>query len=433
MRARLASGAWGGWLGLTILSGLLGPPVAAGVGREGPSLVVRAGRFDRQDTPVRLTIPADQLPAELVAKLADRPSSVLLRERPDGATVTGQLDRPDAKGPPRLTFLLPGKTPKGTSRRFALESALADQKPGPWVLSTASAASVDLRNRDKLVFRYNRAPVSNPKYPEIQNRDAYIHPAYTPTGALITGDFSPSHPHHRGFFLAYAKTEVGSLHPDFWNIHGGTAKIHFDGLDAAIAGPVTARLLTRHRWEAKGAESPVLLERWEVEAYDVPGSPYWMFDVTSTQQAVGLPLILPPYRYGGMAYRGPEPFVKGALGVLTSEGHDNRKSADQKPARWIDLTGPIAEGSDQYGGAVMFDHPKNLNHPSVVRIHPTSLPFFSFVPSHDTKVTIPSDHPTVFRYRVVIHDGRPDQARDEQLWHDYSEPPVVELADGASG
>ncbi|MGE3818047.1 MAG: PmoA family protein [Isosphaeraceae bacterium] len=412
-------------MGMVRLVAFLGC-VAVAQGAEDLTVVVRSGAHDRQDTPVRLEIPADRLPSDLVAALTRGPKAVSLLERSGGVKVTGQLDRP-SDGSPRLTFLLPGRTPAGQTRRFTIESIASDDGSWPWAISEASEASIDLRNRDKFVFRYNRVPVSHPKYPAIQNRDAYIHPAHTPSGALITGDFSPSHPHHRGFFLAYARTELGDLRPDFWNIHNGTAKIHFDGLDAAVAGPVTARLVTRHRWEAKGAEGPVLQERWEVEAYDVPGTPFWMFDVTSTQRAVDRPLVLPPYRYGGMAYRGPEPFVKGALGVLTSEGHDNRKTADQKPARWIDLTGPVAEGSDQYGGAVMFDHPTNLNHPSVVRIHPTSLPFFSFVPSHDTRVTIPADRPIVFRYRVVIHDGRPDRALDQRLWHDYSEPPTAEI------
>jgi hypothetical protein len=40
-------------------------------------------------------------------------------------------------------------------------------------------------------------------------------------------------------------------------------------------------------------------------------------------------------------------------------------------------------------------------------------------------VTIAVDTPTVFRYRVLIHDGHPDPALDEQVARDFVEPPVV--------
>ena len=79
---------------------------------------------------------------------------------------------------------------------------------------------------------------------------------------------------------------------------------------------------------------------------------------------------------------------------------------------------------------MILDHPKNLNTPTVARIHPTRLPFFCYVPGHDVMVTISADSPTVFRYRVMIHDGRPDAALDERLWRDFAEPPRVTVAAG---
>jgi hypothetical protein len=73
-------------------------------------------------------------------------------------------------------------------------------------------------------------------------------------------------------------------------------------------------------------------------------------------------VVVHPYRYGGVAYRGPEPFVKGTLDVLTSAGLD-RRQGDQKPARWVDLTGPIADGSERYAGAVIPGPPEEPQHP----------------------------------------------------------------------
>ncbi len=422
-----------------LVFGLLATTVWAAADPPPPGplvLVVQAGRTPRKDTPVRVEVSGDRLGEPLRAALGDGPKPVFLRELRDGSPVGepigAQAERvPDATdGKIRLTWILAGETPADAERRFRLESTRPETSASPWSLSDETSGTLELWHGKRMVFRYNTAPVSNPGYGPIQHRDAYLHPALTPSGATITGDFSSSHPHHRGFFLAYAKTEVGPLHPDFWNIHAGSGKIHFDRLDETSVGPVTARIVAMHRWEAKDKAKgavPVLRERWDVEAYDIPGSPYWLFDLTSTQQAIGEPLQVQPYRYGGMAYRGPEPFVKGKLDVLTSAGLD-RSRGDQKPARWVDLTGPVADGSDRYGGAMILDHPKNLNTPTVARIHPTRLPFFSYVPGYDTKVTISADSPTVFRYRVMIHDGRPDAAIDERLWLDFAEPPRVTVA-----
>jgi hypothetical protein len=403
-------------------------------------LVVRAGAFARKDTPVSVVLPANQVGPKTWESLKGKPKAVQVRElrggnrQPTGAPIVAELEPLMAGGSAgrvygivRLTFILSGETPVGGERRFRVEPDSMIGQESPWTLSERSAGALELLNRGRTVFRYNMAPVSNPDFPKVPARDAYIHPAYSPAGTLITGDYSPFHPHHRGFFLAYTKTSVGDSHPDFWNIHNGTGIIRFEHLESTSAGPVIAGITARHRWETMGTSAgAVLREFWHINAFDIPGSPYWLFDLTSIQRAVGAPLALPPYRYGGMAYRGPEPFVKGVLDVLTSEGFD-RRSGDQKPARWVDLTGPIADGSPRYAGALILDHPSNPHHPTPARIHPTTLPFFAFTPSHDTALTILADKPTIFRYRVVIHDGHPDRTLDERLWRDFATPPEVEV------
>ena len=401
-------------------------------------VTVKAGAFDRERTPIRFEIPEDLL-GPAVLKALDRGPvplqvSTTSREGINHGRVA-QADRLRAGATARIAFDLATPLRKGEEGRYRIETSAPvpiDRLPHArlirWSFEQSHPGSLDFKFDGRPVFRYNAVPVSSPNYGPIQARDAYIHPAYSPSGALVTGDFSSSHPHHRGFFLAYERTRWGDLTPDFWNIHVGTGKIHADGVDEPVVGPFTARFSARHRWEAKdkatGKGTVVLREHWDVEAYDIPGSPCRLFDLTSTQQAVEHPLEILPYRYGGMTYRGPEPFVKGMLDILTSEGK-HRKDGDQQPARWVDLTGPVAEGSDIYAGAMIADHPSNPNYPNVARIHPTSLPFFCFVPAYSKPLTIAVDVPTVFRYRVMIHDGRPDPALDDRVARDFAEPPEV--------
>jgi hypothetical protein len=399
-------------------------------------LTVKAGMYDRGPSLIRFALPEDRLEPPARKALENVPIVLMLNgkiAKPGGvsepASWSAQVDRDPAGNSVLVTFFLTERLRKGEETQFLLNVKGPVPVPASvWTISETKPGALDLKWRERSVFRYNASPVSSPNYGPIQHRDAYIHPAYSPSGALVTGDFSSSHPHHRGFFLAYEKTKSGDLTPDFWNIHLGTGKIYSEGYDKPVFGFLTARFSTKHRWDAKdkatGKDVTVLRERWDVEAYPPVEENYWLFDVTSTQEAVGRPLELLPYRYGGMAYRGPEPFVKGTLDVLTSEGL-HRRNGDQKPARWIDLTGPIADGSDKYAGAMIADHPSNPHYPNVARIHPTSLPFFCYVPSHDKPLTISDKTPSVFRYRVLIHDGHPDQELDERVARDFAEPPVV--------
>lgn len=411
-------------------------------------LTVKAGSHDHGNCPVAFELPEGRLRLRARQELNFGPIALYLRPQikdgePPSSISFAQVARDPAGPMLRGQFLLPRPLRNGEEETYyvsidgggtGVSVGGGASTPIPsWSLSEIEPGRLELKHGKIMtgyrpVFRYNAAPVSSPNYGPIQIRDAYIHPAYSPSGALITGDFSSSHPHHRGFFLAYEKTKTGDLAPDFWNIHQGTGKISSEGFDKPVVGPVTARFKTRHRWEAKdkatGKSTVVLRETWDVEAYDIPNAAYWLFDITSTQQAVDRPLELLPYRYGGMAYRGPEPFVKGKLDVLTSEGL-HRRDGDQKHARWVDLTGPVADGSETYAGAMIADHPANPHYPTVARIHPTTLPFFCFVPAHDKPLTIAADKPTVFRYRVLIHDGHPDKDLDERVARDFAEPPVV--------
>jgi hypothetical protein len=400
--------------------------------RAGESIAIRieAGRSDRRDTPVRVQIAEDRLGPEVRAALDPGPLSLGMVD-PSGAgkVVVVQAERASGEGARevRLTWVEPGPIKAGESKSYRLDASQPLRDRGPWRILKSKGAE-ELRHVDRLVFRYNTAPRSSPDYGPIQHRDAYIHPALTPTGVLVTGDFSRFHPHHRGIFLAYAKAQVGGESLDFWNIHTNKGKIHHEGLDVGTAGPVTARISTRHLWQNK-AGKPLLREQWDVEAYDVAGSPYWIFDLTSTQRAVDRPFEVQPYRYGGMAYRGPEPFVRGTLDVLTAEGR-HRVDGNLQPTRWVDLTGPVADGSKSYAGVMIADHPGNIHHPTVARIHPTTLPFFSYVPASKESVLIDSKTPVVFRYRVLIHDGHPDASLDERVWRDFADPPRVKVEDG---
>ena len=442
MRLSPACKSLGLWRWVTAIGMIVGSLSGSIATAENHQLSATSGDHNRTDAVVKTTISLKDL-----GLIQGSPEHVELnRKIPQAWTITSNLTSAkssvaeavlaDDPSLINLTWIEAGQWPAGEVRRWTLKLQPPASFTSPWKWSQTDDGQLELHHSKKgLVFRYNQKPVNQPGLPPTQLRGAYIHPFLTPSGKLATGDFSPFHTHHRGFFLAYAKTKLDTLAPDFWNIHSGTAKIvaNPDHVQM-IAGPVTASLKTDHDWQLRDKAKPsensgksVLEETWTISVYDVPNQPAWIWDLTSSQTAVGQDLEIVKHRYGGMAYRGPEPFVKGQLDVLTSEGHNHRTKADQKPAKWFDLTGPVAEGSETYVGAVMCDHPSNLRFPNVVRIHPVTLPFFSFVPAYKENLKLKAGQATTWRYRTMVHDGRPDQRRDEALFQDFSTPVKVEF------
>ena len=424
----------------------IGSLIATGPAEATPPLThsipitVQAGAYDRRDSLVTCAIPADRFDPEVNRALQDHPVGLKILASDNGADPQQQPMIAEARQSPnglvRITWFLPRPIRAGQAAHYAIDAGpTALDAPSAWRGSLVPGREIAIDHAGgRPVFRYNLGPTTPPASqpnPYLV-RDSYIHPAFSPSGALVTGDFSAFHPHHRGFFLAYVDTRWGDLAPDFWNIQSETGRIVAAGGEAPIAGPLTCRFTVQHRWEAlrkvkdRVVGEAALLERWEVELFDAPGSPYWLFDLTSTQQAVKHPLEVVPHRYGGMAFRSAEPSVRGPIDVLTAEGR-HRFDGDQRPTRWVDLTGPITEGSPNYAGAMIADHPSNLRYPTVVRIHPITLPFFSYAPAHDAPFTIATDRPTRFRYRILIHDGRPDPALNDRIAADFVDPPVVTL------
>src|SRR5699024_3512957 len=154
-----------------------------------------------------------------------------------------------------------------------------------------------------------------------------IHPVYSPDGVVLTNHLDlKKHSHHYGIWAAWTKTHFQGRSPDFWNFQDNTGRInHVDSLEIAWKGPVYGGFRAENYYVDLTLEVPVvaLNEQWEVITYNSEGTDYLMFDLVLTQTAnTGAPLILPQYRYGGMAVRGsgswddPE-----KVDFLTSKGY----------------------------------------------------------------------------------------------------------------
>jgi hypothetical protein len=371
-------------------------------------VTVAAGGFDRQGTVVSFALP-DRLPSGEY-HLAD-PEGQRIPLQVEANRAWFVVDRLSA-GAERTYQLRTGSTASDAVERTRKGRALAFSVAG----------------RPALQYWVEPRPLPRADIDSIYLRGGYLHPVRTPSGRVITGDYSPGHVHHHGVWAAWTNTTFRGREPDFWNMAGGTGAVVPMALDSAWAGAVQGGFQARHRYVDYSAPEPVsaLYETWTLRAYNVPSSvagfSYHLFDIDMVQStASASPLTLPEYHYGGAAIRGLEEWYGPENTIfLTSAGKD-RSDGNETRARWTYMGGDV---DGQQAGIAMLSHPTNFRSPQPVRIHP-EMPYFCYAPSQLGAFSIRPGEPYAARYRFVVFDGPPDPEALDRLWNDYAYPPAV--------
>lgn len=384
---------------------------------------VRAGDHDRRD--VAVSCPLDVAAADL-----DRIGLVEI-DRPDGL-VPVQVDR---EAGPRLWWTVAGHTPAGGVRRYRIvrRGPAAEAQAPAGVVARHVDGGIEVDCGGRPVLRYNSAHVEPPAGIDPRNgRSGFIEPVWTPAARVVTDRFPADHPHQSGVFLAHTKTEFEGRKLNFWDLVGGGGRVRFARLIGTASGPVRGGFTVEHE-HVEGtidAARPVLRETWTVTVWNSggPDSGPWLWDLESSLNcATASPLDVEEYHYGGLAIRGAGAWGSDAGRFRTAAGLDRQAGNHTRP-RWCDLSGPVAGG---VAGVAVLTHAANFRFPEPLRIHPTD-PYMVFTPARLGPWRIEPGRPHVSRYRFVVHDGEPEPAAIDRLWHDFAAPPAV-VVTGPSG
>ena len=376
-------------------------------------IIVDGGKTDREAAVVTFTAPKE-LKGEASLKAAD------------GTTFPVQVDE-DGHGVfvlPKLAAGAHASLTLGPKQETIFPLGVEVLKKGDKVNFVAHAGQQVLP-----LMSYQTEPGEVPQgVPDFFSHGAHLHPIFSPSGRLVTGNHPPDHFWHRGVWLAWTHTEFQGRAPDFWNMgkeKGGelTGEVRFKKLLRTWSGPVQGGFVSQHQFidHTSGSEVPVLNETWEVAAtsISVAGRPVFLIDLASTQTCAGTDVLkLPTYHYGGLGVRGNRAWdPANAVTMLTSEGTD-RISGDGKKARWVHMGGQV---DDEPTGIAVLVHPGNFRAPQPMRLNPKN-PQLCVAPSAEGEWAIEPGKPYVSRYRLVIVDGKADAALLEALWTDYAEP-----------
>ena len=385
-------------------------------------LVVEAGDHARMDTPVSVSL------AGAAGGLAG--DSFHLVEW-DGAERSIHPVQIEMGTPNRLWFILKGQTPAGTAREFELHVGKARYRQGVQVQKDDKNLLIMQGGSSVINYRHAIMPPP-PGESKLYERSGYIHPIWSPKGSILTRIHPPDHYHHMGLWMPWTKTKFEGKSVDFWNLNTGQGTVRFNRQLSQTSGPVFGGFRVEHdhvALQTATGEKLVLKEVWDVRVYNVggPDEGDWICDFVSTQRCVAeTPLLLEKYRYGGFGYRGAAEWKGDKAAYLTSEGK-TRKDGHATRARWCDTAG-VSDG--QWKGITHFSHPQNIRHPESMRIWPEfeKQVFFNWAPIQLDDLSLEPGQDYVFRYRMIIHEGKVDVARTERLWSSYAHPPVVTIS-----
>ena len=368
---------------------------------------IHAGEQDRRASIVTFAAPEELRGAALLIS-----GDVSIPVQIDAAGTAVFIEPQLARGASRTYSLVKGECPAGISAEQIgdkLEFRGAEGQP-------------------LFSYQMDAGPVPEGVLP-IFSHGAHLHPVFSPSGKLLTGNHPSDHRWHRGIWLAWTDTEFEGRHPDFWNQGKGDgadksggkllAEVRFASLEKSWSGPVQGGFISKHRFiDHSGNESKdVLQETWEVAAYRTGAVN--VIDLVSTQNcASASPLKLPKYHYGGLGVRGNELWDPvDAVAMLTSNG-DDRAKGDSTKGKWVHIGGEV-DGAPT--GLAVLIHPANFRFPQPLRLNPKN-PQLCVAPSQDGDWSIEPGKPYVSRYRIVVLDGKADAPQLERLWQDYAEP-----------
>jgi Methane oxygenase PmoA len=275
---------------------------------------------------------------------------------------------------------------------------------------------VELRHRERLLFRYVYAP----DVPQAESPRPYFHPLRTLAGDTVTIFRPHDHKWHHGLSMtsAYLSGE------NFW---GGPTFVR----DRGYAG-LPNNGTTRHEaWEAL---EPQLVERlaWVTQAGErwleetrtigvaVDGDEQWTLRLRfDLRNVAGRPLEFrspttegrPLAGYGGLFWRGPRDFLNGT--ILAADGREGEAMMGER-SPWLAFTGRH-DGSDHASTLVFVDHPENPRYPT--RWFVRSVPYGCLSPSFmfDEVLPLGAGESLTLRYHVIVGTGEWSRGRVEDV------------------
>lgn len=392
---------------------ILLPALAASAAHAGERTVtIRGNGTPLGPTPLIAPVTVSQPPGDYLLHPDDGGPALRANvfEAEDGPRIALQLDTLGAEG----------------VRTFRLRPAPADVRGGIGVSA----------EDDRVVVRVGGEPFTALRRGEFK---PYLYPVIGPTGEPFTRAYpmedvpgeDRDHPHQRSFWFTHG--DVNGY--DFWASDPGNppnprfGTIREAELLEARGGLAVGRLRTRNSWLAPDGRT--IGEDTRTLAFAASEGVRFI-DVDITLTATDGPLTFGDTKEGTFGLRVASSLdVKRGQGgrIVNAEGLADG-DAWGKPSPWVDYTGPVA---GRTVGLAILDHPESFRHPTTWHVRDYGLFAANPFGYHDFGInkpgshTLPAGRSLRFRYRVILHEGRTEEAGIASAFRAFAQPPSVEF------
>ena len=289
------------------------------------------------------------------------------------------------------------------------------------------AGRVDLFEGDRIILSYQYRTASPPaglldkvaapsrKY--ARARSDYIHPLYGPAGEVLSDDWSPDHPHHRGIYWAWPEVDYRGERADLHALQRvfarPTGKLTYRG------GSDVAQIRAESNWLWED-RTPIVRETATIRAYRSNRHGRYIdltFEFVALRDDVSL-ARRGTTKYGGLNFR------LAHLAQLEIDSHTDPPA--QKPrAAWAEISG-IPSGSSRPVAVTIFQHRTNPLYPGDWVDFP-HLPWLQpTFPSSGMRYVLRKDKSLTLKYRLWVHDKEPLSEADyraQQREYESHSPP----------
>lgn len=274
----------------------------------------------------------------------------------------------------------------------------------------------ELSENGKPVFFYQQTPKTLTGQYVCNN---YIHPLYNLKGDVLTEEFPPDHPYHRGIFWTWHQIYI-----DTTSLGDGWIN---DGISQDVVKVLTdstkknAGIILEVLWHSSKLPegSPFMKEKTSITVYPEE-SEIRKIDFTIELNALVEKLMIggsnDPKGYGGFCVRLNIPENM----VFTS---DNKPVIPQElqisAGTWMDFSGAFGKDESANGVAILC-HPDNPVYPSPWILRQKGSMQNAVFPGRE-RITLDMNIPVILRYRLIIHNGDTQTVDLNKLQAEYAE------------
>lgn len=287
-------------------------------------------------------------------------------------------------------------------------------KMSPFKL-TETDQTIELKEGSDVVFVYQKMPKTLTGQYVCNN---YIHPLCNLNGTVMTEEFPPDHPYHRGIFWAWHQLYAdGKRLGDGWTNDSISQEVEEVKTDV-LEDRVQFNLDVQWRSIVTGDDKPFMNEKSIITVHRLDsGLRKIDFEIRLTALTPHLQIGGSPDAkgYGGFCIRLK---LSDSLVFTSADGPVVPRELQINAGPWMDFSGKF-DDTPAISGVTILCHPGMPDYPEPWILRQKSSMQNIVFPGNG-RIDVPEKKPVVLRYRLIIHDGDAHSLNIPGLQQEYA-------------